>query len=114
MELQVDDSFTVSNLRTLGTGSPDSHGFSHFICGMNLFQPDVFCPIRPRLVVHHCSILMKRHRISAVWFLVSIFLISSPTIRAQDTVVVQTLTYDSASRAGLFHFPENGSYEKVL
>ncbi|MDP4199151.1 MAG: peptide-N-glycosidase F-related protein [Bacteroidota bacterium] len=32
----------------------------------------------------------------------------------QDTVVVQTLTYDSIGRAGFFQFPDTGSFEKVL
>ncbi|HET6401972.1 MAG TPA: LamG-like jellyroll fold domain-containing protein [Candidatus Kapabacteria bacterium] len=31
-----------------------------------------------------------------------------------DTVVVQTLTYDSIGRAGVFHFPDSGSYERVI
>ncbi|HEY3875579.1 MAG TPA: LamG-like jellyroll fold domain-containing protein [Candidatus Kapabacteria bacterium] len=31
-----------------------------------------------------------------------------------DTVVVHTLTIDSIGRAGYFHFPDTGSYEKVL
>src|SRR6185312_10224236 len=43
---------------------------------------------------------------------VSVVLTSS--VRAQDTVVVQTLTYDSVSRTGVYHFPESGTFEKVL
>ncbi len=31
-----------------------------------------------------------------------------------DTVVVQTLTYDSIGRAGVFHFPDSGTYQRVL
>ncbi|MFI5201742.1 MAG: LamG-like jellyroll fold domain-containing protein [Candidatus Kapaibacterium sp.] len=46
-----------------------------------------------------------------------LFLFAS-VLRAQtqplDTVVVQTLTYDSIGRAGVFHFPDSGTYERVL
>ncbi|MEO6939482.1 MAG: T9SS type A sorting domain-containing protein [Candidatus Kapaibacterium sp.] len=44
--------------------------------------------------------------------------ITGTALRAQtgDTVVVQTLTFDSASRAGVYHFPENDAttYERVI
>ncbi len=33
---------------------------------------------------------------------------------AGDTLVVQTLTFDSIGRAGVFHFPDTGTFEKVI
>ena len=51
-------------------------------------------------------------------FILSAFLILAPTFRAAaqvgDTVIVQTLTLDSIGRAGYFHFPDTGTFEKVL
>ena len=43
-----------------------------------------------------------------------VLLWATAPLRAQDTVVVQTLTYDSTSRAGVWHFPDAGQFEKVI
>lgn len=43
-----------------------------------------------------------------------IVILQAATSYAQDTTVVQTLTYDSLGRAGFYHFPESGTFEKVL
>jgi hypothetical protein len=44
-----------------------------------------------------------------------LLLISSAALaQTRDTLVVQTLTYDSIGRAGYYHFPDTGTFEKVL
>ncbi len=49
---------------------------------------------------------------------VATFLLSIPALRASaqqpDTIVVQTLTFDSIGRAGYYQFPDTGSFEKVI
>ncbi len=44
------------------------------------------------------------------------FILISLKTSAQDTIVVQTLTYDSPTRSGLFQFPENppNNYRKII
>ncbi len=45
----------------------------------------------------------------------AILITAKPSLsQTRDTVVVQTLTYDSIGRAGVFHFPDTGTYERVL
>jgi len=56
-------------------------------------------------------------RYSAFLFSALLMMLVHTSLRAQDTVVVQTLTYDSVGRVGVFHFPEvtpGTTYEKVL
>lgn len=47
-----------------------------------------------------------------------LLLFAHPAAQAQtqplDTVVVQTLTYDSIGRAGVYQFPDTGSFERVI
>ncbi|HEX5317461.1 MAG TPA: LamG-like jellyroll fold domain-containing protein, partial [Candidatus Kapabacteria bacterium] len=47
-----------------------------------------------------------------------LLLFAHPAAHAQtqplDTVVVQTLTYDSIGRAGVYQFPDTGTFEKVI
>jgi hypothetical protein len=53
--------------------------------------------------------------VAALSFIASTALTSAA--QAQDTLVTQTLTFDSVGRAGYFHFPsksEAGSFEKVI
>ncbi len=60
-----------------------------------------------------------RHRLS-FFVLVTSLLVTSLIFSARafaqvgDTTVVQTLTLDSIGRAGVYHFPDTGTFEKVL
>src|SRR5437773_11605231 len=50
-------------------------------------------------------------------FLIALILLLSPQValaQTRDTLVVQTLTYDSLGPAVVYHFPDTGTYEKVL
>jgi hypothetical protein len=53
-------------------------------------------------------------KLSRCLFLISLFVIQSVALKAQDTTVVQTLTWDSVGRAGFYHFPDEGSFERVV
>ena len=50
--------------------------------------------------------------------LLPLLLLIAQTLRAQnqplDTTVVETITFDSIGRAGFYHFPDSGSYQRVL
>ena len=47
-------------------------------------------------------------------FLLFLGLVTS-AVQAQDTVIVQTLTYDSTSRAGVWEFPsDTNSWRKII
>ncbi len=58
--------------------------------------------------------ILRRPLSFALLFLAALFI--SRTVRAQDTVVVQTLTYDSLSRTGSYVFPpdDGTSFERVI
>lgn len=59
--------------------------------------------------------LLMRSRLSLI--LASLLLVvCASDVLAQDTIIVQTLTYDSAGRAGYYTFPTKGSnsYQKVV
>jgi hypothetical protein len=50
----------------------------------------------------------------ALIFSFAVAIVLPSLLHAQDTVVVQTLTYDSVGRAGVYDFPDTGSFEKVI
>jgi hypothetical protein len=55
--------------------------------------------------------------LSRIFALIALLLLVSSTAIAQDTVIVQTLTFDSVGRAGYFHFPakaDAAGFERVI